>query len=205
MRRLALAILLLSSTAHADATQLSTIPLATSATTLDMQTMGTRPSAPWQDQCVLATTSNHGIHLQWLSERSIVRRTAFAMFRKNEKGDLEIDDPRWAYEPVVRVESVTDVPAMKIAERGTTAVWAYREANAVVAFVPGRSGSTAITGSSGGSCPMAMAVLSTKPEAECKTTAGCARLARIVLNGSDPPASITLGVSEDRLAVMLKN
>ncbi len=204
MRRLALGVLLVSANAHAEQAKLSTIPLAPSAIELGTQLVGTRNGEPWQDQCVLTTASGHGIHLQWLSERSVVRRTTFAMFHKNEDGKLELDDPRWSYQAVVRVESVTEIAAVKIAERGTTAVWAYREANSVVAFVPGRGGTSTTTGSSGGTCPLATVALSTQPQSECKTTGGCGRMAHIVLNGSDAPSTITLGVSEERLAVLLK-
>ncbi len=204
MRRLPLAVLFVSATAHAETTTLGAIPSAPSPLALETQSIGARGGAPWQDQCVLTTASGHGIHLQWLPERSILRRTTFATFHKNEKGELELDDPRWSYEPVVRVESVSDVPAMKIAQRGTIAVWAYRESNGLVAFVPGRSGTSTTTSPSEGACAMAMAVLSTKPESECKTTAGCGRMARMVLNGSDAPTSITLGVSNERLAVAMK-
>lgn len=204
MRRLALAVLLVATNAHADSTKLADLPAATNP----LEMVGgvfTRWEAPWANQCLLATTDNHGIALRWIPAESTLERTTFSFLRKNEEGKLERQEPQWAYEPIVRIETVTKVAAVRIAERGDLAVYAYREADAVVVFAPGRSAVTTTTGGNreSAACSMATAVLSTKSASECKTTAGCGRLSRMANDGKAGFA-ITLGVSEATLAVSIK-
>jgi hypothetical protein len=198
MKRLAIAILLVATNAGA-ATKIADLPVASNAAELSDMSVVSRYEGAWANQCLLTTVGDHGIALRWLSAENAIERTAFSMYRKD---DMQREAPQWAYEPIIRVESVTKISPAKVAERTDMTIWAYREANAVVLFVPGKSGGTVTTGTQRSltGCLTATAVLSTKPSSECKTTAGCGRLAQIVMLDR----TITAGVSEGALSVSMR-
>lgn len=192
MKRLAFALVFVASNAHA--AKLDAIPSTESP--LEVTSVFARWSEPFDKQCMLATTDKRAIFLRWIPEESMVQRSIISMYVKDAGGTLERQEPQWAYEPIVRVESVTKAPAVKIAEREGTAVWAYRESNAAIVFVPGQPGEVLASSLRTGTCAMATAIVSTKPASECKTMSGCGRLALLTTKSG----TITLGFGDELAA-----
>jgi hypothetical protein len=122
------------------------------------------------NKCMLVTSDDRAITLRWIAGESVIERTTFSMFSKDDKGNLRREPPSEAYDPVVRFEGVTKVTPVKVAESGGVSVWGYREANAIVLVVPGKGGTIARTGS-GRRVPDGHDGPRTKPASECKTTA----------------------------------
>lgn len=198
---LALALFLVASSAHA-ATKIDDLPFAPTASTMSTDGMFSRYDQPYAGQCLLATRTQRAIALRWVAGESAIERSTFSMFRKDEQGHLELQEPAWAYEPIVRWENVNKVVPVKIAENGSVAVFAYREADAVVLVIPGKSGTIATTAAMRGqvACSMATIVLSSKPASECKTTMGCGRFAQA--NGDD--YTVTAGVLEGAVSATIR-
>jgi hypothetical protein len=196
MKRLVFALFFFASNAHA--AKLDEIPSADPP--LDVNAIVSYWAGP-DHSCLIRTNDNHAIFLRWLPDESMVERRVAGFYTTDPDGKRERQNPEWAYEGKLQLESVSKARAVKIAEQGKLSVWAYRESDAMIVLTPGVSGDALMTGGLRGvsGCPMAVALLSTRQAAECKTTTGCGRMALM----TTPLGTITAGVSEGTISARI--